>query len=140
MTGKKEKRKLDVKFFPGTECNGVKLAALFSFGNEEPGNQFKRSIFEKRLTRQIWEDLFLKTINQARSEFLRKEHQVAALKSFITELQQQAYVQSLDLQVAHHGCVESRRERVRQQEELSTREKFSEIQPNDVQKKPRSSS
>ena len=36
-----------------------KLAALFSCGSEEPGNQFKSAVF-KKLTRQIWEDLFLK--------------------------------------------------------------------------------
>ena len=42
-----------------------KLAAMFSSGNEEPGNHFKSSMFKKKkrtLIRQIWEDLFLKAI------------------------------------------------------------------------------
>ena len=41
----------------------------------------------------------------------------------INELQQQAYyAQRLELQDAHHGYIESRREQVRLQEELSTKE------------------
>ena len=39
-----------------------KFAALFSYGSEEQGNQFKSSVFKKTLTRQIWEDLFLKAV------------------------------------------------------------------------------
>ena len=41
----------------------------------------------------------------------------------INELQQPACAQRLDLENAHHGYVESRREQVRLQEELSLKEK-----------------
>ena len=41
----------------------------------------------------------------------------------ISELQQQAYAQRLELQDAQHGYIESRREQVRPQEELSMKEK-----------------
>ena len=40
----------------------------------------------------------------------------------ISELQQQAYAQRLELQYAQHGYIESRREQVRLQEELSMKE------------------
>ena len=40
----------------------------------------------------------------------------------MNELQQQAYAQRLEVQDAHHGYVESRREQVRLQEELSMKE------------------
>ena len=75
-----------------------KPAALFSFGNEEPGNQFKSSVF-----RNVGEDLFLKAING--------------------ELQQQASARRFELHDAQHGYIESRREQVRLQEELSMKEK-----------------
>ena len=44
------------------------------------------------------------------------------LSNFISELQQQAYAQRLDLENAHHEYVESRREQVRLQEELVMKE------------------
>ena len=56
-------------------------------------------------------------LSQARSELMRQEHQVGSLNSCINELQQQAYAQRLELQDAHHGFIESRREHSRQQEE-----------------------
>ena len=46
-----------------------------------------------------------------------------SLNSCIDELQQQAYAQRLELQDAHHGCIDSRREQFRLQEELSMKEK-----------------
>ena len=48
---------------------------------------------------------------------------MGSLDSYINELQQQPYVQSLELQDAHHGYIESRREQSRLQEELSMKEK-----------------
>ena len=48
-------------------------------------------------------------LSPARSERMRQEHQVGSLKSCINELQQQAYVQGLELQDAHHGCMTTRR-------------------------------
>ena len=61
-----------------------------------------------------WEDLFLKVIKitcsvrQDRNWW--KQEQVGSLNSCINELQQQAYARGLELQNAHHGYVESRRE------------------------------
>ena len=46
-----------------------------------------------------------------------------SLHNCISELQQQAYAQRLELEDAHHGYVDPRREQVRQQEELAVREK-----------------
>ena len=51
-----------------------------------------------------------------------QEHQVGSLNNCISELQQQAYAQRLELQDAQHGYIESRREQVRLQEELSMKE------------------
>ena len=52
---------------------------------------------------------------------------MGSLKSCINELQQRAYAQRLELQDAQHGYIESRREQARPQEELSMKEKCSEI-------------
>ena len=62
-------------------------------------------------------------LSRARSELVKQKHQVGALNSCISELQQQAYAQGLELQDARHGYIESRREQVRLQEELSIKEK-----------------
>ena len=53
---------------------------------------------------------------------MKQEHQVGSLDSCINELQQQADAQRLELQDAHHGFFESRREQSQQQEELSMKE------------------
>ena len=68
-------------------------------------------------------------LSQARSEVMKQEHQVGPLSNCIGELQQQAYAQRLELQDAHHGKIESRREQARLQDELSTKEKV----PRDTQ-------
>ena len=57
-------------------------------------------------------------LSQAISELMKQEHQVGSLGSCINELQQQAYARGLELQDAHHGYVESRREQARLEEEL----------------------
>ena len=54
---------------------------------------------------------------------MRQEHQVGSLNNCISELQEKAKAQRLELQDAQHGYVESRREQVRLQEELSMKEK-----------------
>ena len=54
---------------------------------------------------------------------MRQEHQVGALNNCISELQQQAHAQRLELQDAQHGYIESRQEQSRLQEELSMKEK-----------------
>ena len=61
-------------------------------------------------------------VTQARSELMKQEYKVESLGNCINELQQQAYAQRLDLESAHHGYVESRREQVRLQEELVMKE------------------
>ena len=54
---------------------------------------------------------------------MKQEYKVESLNNCIDELQQQACAQRLELEDAHHGYIESRREQVRQQEELSVKEK-----------------
>ena len=50
---------------------------------------------------------------------MKQEHKVESLNIFINE----AHVQRQDMENAHHGYVDSRREQVRQQEELVMKEK-----------------
>ena len=60
---------------------------------------------------------------EARSELMKHENKVESLNTCISELQQQAYAQRLEMEDAHHGYEESRREQVRLQEELVMKEK-----------------
>ena len=88
-----------------------------------------RVLFFNLLMCQNWEDLFLKVmkiklISHERSELMKQECQVGSLNSCVNELQQQAYAQGLELQDAHHGYVESRREQARLSEELSMKEQL----------------
>ena len=81
------------------------------------------------LIHQIWDDLFLKETKIICSvkqdlNFEKQEHQVGSLNDCIGELQQQAYAQRLELQDAQHGCIESRREQVRRQQEISVKEEI----------------
>ena len=62
-------------------------------------------------------------LTQARSELMKQEHKVESLNNCISDLQQQAYAQRLELEDAHHGYVESRRQQVRLQVELVMKEK-----------------
>ena len=75
-------------------------------------------LFLELLNRRVLENLFLMgnkdhLLNQARSELMKQECQVGSLNNCINELRQQAYAQKLELEDAHHGYVESRREQVR---------------------------
>ena len=54
---------------------------------------------------------------------MKQEHQVGSLNKCIDELQQQACAQRLELENAHRGKIETRREQSRPQEELSMKEK-----------------
>ena len=114
--------------------------AMFSFDSErilntfsvrnrshEPGDQFEsgfHSVFRfadpSNVGGSLLEGNKDHVLNQARSELVKHEHQVG---NCINELQQQAYAQRLEIQDAHHGFFESRREQTRQQEELSLKEK-----------------
>ena len=104
-----------------------KLAAMFSSGNEEPGNQFKNSIFKNaspsNLGRSLFEGNKEHLLSQARSELMRQEHQVGSLNHCISDLQQQVHAQRLELRDAQHGKIESQREQVRLPEESSMKEK-----------------
>ena len=104
-----------------------KPAALFSFGNEEPGNQLKSSVFKNadppNVGRSLLEGNKDHLLSQAKSELMRQEHQVGSLNNCISELQQHAYAQRLELQDAQHGYIESRREQVRLQGGLSMKDK-----------------
>ena len=71
-------------------------------------------------------------LNQARSDLAKQELHVESLNNCIGELQRQTEEQRLELQDAQYGFVESRREEVRLQEELSTKEKFSEILKSEI--------
>ena len=95
--------------------------------SEEAGNQFKSSVFKdvdpSKLGRSLLEGNKDHVLSQLRSELLKQEYQVGSLSGCLNELQQKAYAQRLELQDAHHGYIESRRERARQQEEVSMKEK-----------------
>ena len=112
--------------------------ALFSSRSDEPGNQFESSMFKyadvSKVGRSPLEGNKGHLLSQARSELMRQEHHVVSLNSCINELQQQAYAQGLELQDAHNGYVESRREQARPQEELSRKEQLfrdTQIRNND---------
>ena len=59
---------------------------------------------------------------QARSELMKQEHKVESDNNCMSELQQQAYAQRLELEDAHHGYVESRRGQFRLQEKKGLRD------------------
>ena len=54
---------------------------------------------------------------QARSELMKQECKVESLNTCVSELQQQTYAQRLELENAHPGYEESRREQVRLHQE-----------------------
>ena len=62
-------------------------------------------------------------LSQAKSEPMRQEHQIGSLNNCISELQDMLMLRDLILHDAQHGCIESRLEQVRLQEELSMKEK-----------------
>ena len=75
-------------------CAPGKPAALFSFGSEEPGHQFKSSVFRNadpsNLGRSLLEGNKDHFLSQAKSELARQEHQVGCLNNCISEFQQHA--------------------------------------------------
>ena len=95
---------------------------MFSSGDKDPGNQFKRSFCKHAdpsdLRRSLVEGNKEFLLSQAGSELVRQEHQVGSFNNCISELQQQACAQRLEVQDAQHGYIESRREHVRLQEKL----------------------
>ena len=109
-----------------TRASG-KPAAIFSSGIEEPGNLIKSSIFKNADPSNLWKSLLEGNENhllsQAISDLMKQELQVESLNNCVSELQQQAFAQRLEVQDSQHGDVESRREQDRLQEELSMKEK-----------------
>ena len=117
--------KLDAVFH--ATVNRVKTLFPKEVMNRETDSRVVFVLFLDLLTRQMLGNHFLMETriicsNQAKSELMKQEHQVGSLHSCIDELQQQAYAQRLELEDAHHGYVESRREQLRPQEELSMKE------------------
>ena len=99
-------------------------------GSNESGNRFERSVHSvfkfadlANVGKSLLDGNKDQMLNQARCELVKQEHQVGSLDSYISELQQQAYAQRLELEDAQHGYSESRREQLRLQEELSMKEK-----------------
>ena len=94
---------------------------------QEPGDQLKSSVFKNAdqsiLGRSLLEGSNDHLLGQARCELMRQEHQVESPDNSISELQQQTCYQMLELHDAQHGYIESRREQLRLQEELSLKDK-----------------
>ena len=90
------------------------------FGSNEPFIRFSnRANVAKSLLDGNRDHL----LAEASSEHVKQEYKVDSLVTCISELQQQTYVQRLDLEDIHHRYVESRREQVGLQEELVMKEK-----------------
>ena len=85
--------------------------------------QFSETLTRQNVGRSLLEGNKDHLLSQAKSELMREVHHVDSLNNCISELQQQAHAQRLELQGAQHGYVEPRREQVRLQEELSMKEK-----------------
>ena len=98
----------------------VKPNALFS---SEQGNLIRSSVFRNanpsNLKGYLLEGSKDHVLNQARSDLAKQELHVESPNKCIGELQRQTEEQRLASQDAQYGFVESRREQVRLQEELS---------------------
>ena len=60
---------------------------------------------------------------EARSELMKQEYKVESLNTCICELQRQTHSQRLELEDAHFGYEQSRRQQVRLQEDVVMRDK-----------------
>ena len=60
-------------------------------------------------------------LTEARSEIMKQEYKADSLNTCISELQRQTHAQRLELEDAHFGYAESRREHVRLHEQLVMR-------------------
>ena len=82
------------------------LLHCFHRGSKEPRNQFKSSVFKdadpSNQGRSLLEANKDHLLSQARSELVKQEHQVGSLNNCISELQQQTYAPTLELQDAQH--------------------------------------
>ena len=98
---------------PGINGHTDRISKSSIFKNADPSN----------LGRSLLGGSADRLPSQARSELMKQELQVGALNNCIRELQKQAHAQKLELQDAQQGYIESRREQIRLQEELSMKEK-----------------
>ena len=102
----------------------AKPDALFS---SEQGNLIRRSVFRNanpsNLRGSLLEGNKDHLPNQSRSDLAQQELHVESLNKCISELQRQMEEQRLALQDTQYNFVESRREQIRLQEELSMKEK-----------------
>ena len=100
--------------------------ALFS---SERGNLIRSSVFRNANPSNMRGSLLEcnkdHLLNQARSDLAKQELHVESLNKCIGELERQTEEQRLVLQDAQYGFVESRREQVRLQEELTVYERKS---------------
>ena len=108
-----------------SECHKAlgKPNALFS---SEQGNLIRSSVFRianpSNLRGSLLEGNKDHFLHQARSDLAKQELHVESLTKCIGELQRQTEEQTLASQDAQYGFVESRREQVRLQEEMSMKE------------------
>ena len=114
------------------------LLHCFSFGSEEPGNRLKGSVFKNadpsNLGRSLLQGNEDHLLSQAKSEPMRKEHQVGSLNNCISELQQPAYAQRLELQDTQHGYIESRLRdtQIRSMHEMGGMKRAQELRVNEI--------
>ena len=114
--------------------DSVNPDALFS---SEQGNLIRSSVFRNgnpsNLRGSLLEDNKDHLLYQARSDLAKQELHVESLNKCIGDLQKRTEAQNRAQQDAQHGFVESRREQVRLQEELSMKEKrFFEILKSEI--------
>ena len=86
----------------------------------EPGNRFESSVHsvfrfadQANVGKSLLDGNKDHLLNQARSQLTKQQHQVRSLNNCFNDLQNQAYAQRLELEDAHHGYIESRREQSR---------------------------
>ena len=96
VTGERSNCKKVLPLIQGKACSSSrepsapwKPAALFSFVNEEPRNQFKSSVFKNAdpptVGRSLLEGNKDHLLSQAKSELMRQEHQVGSLNNCVSE-------------------------------------------------------
>ena len=66
-------------------------------------NRFSETLTHRMLRKSLLEGNGDHLLTQARSELMKQEHKVESLTNCTDELQQQAYAQRVDLEIAHHG-------------------------------------
>ena len=90
------------------------------FGSNDP---FFRCSNPANVAKSLLDGNRAHLLAEARSELMKQEYKVESLNTCISELQQQTYAQMLELEDAHFGDTESRREQFRLQDGLVMKEK-----------------